>query len=253
DPGDRHPDGDRRQGPRHPDPVPDRGAHALGRWRRDRDRSGRRSVGAAGLEGALADRALAVRGRSRFRVLRRHRNLLRLLPGSQPRAARPDRSPAVRVAGGAAAARPGYNRSIVAMKGIADLARRIDPRRSVAARLLLAFLLTSLIPGALFVLVLERRLTDLHESSVDRLSAVQKAEAAIRINQDVSYRAEWVDRRVKVVEETAWALAEEVRLALTEPALAARPLPAPDGHGHLWNRAPESDTVGFLSKARAKD
>jgi signal transduction histidine kinase/HAMP domain-containing protein len=139
------------------------------------------------------------------------------------------------------------------MKAIEGVAKRLDPRRSVAARLLLAFFLTSFIPGAVFVFVLERRLTDLQESSVQRLSAVKVAEAAIRIKQDAAYRAEWIERRVKSAEETGWLLAGEVGRLLTAPGAPSRPLPQPDGDGDVWNRKPEDDTVGFLSRARADD
>ena len=139
------------------------------------------------------------------------------------------------------------------MKSIKSFAKRLDPRRSIASRLLLLFFLTSLIPGALFILVLERRLTDLQESSVQRLAAVRVADAAIRIKQDARYRAGWIERRVKVAEETAWSLAEEVGALLTEPGAPARPLPPPDPDGRVWNRKPEDGTVGFLSRARASD
>ena len=139
------------------------------------------------------------------------------------------------------------------MKALEGVARRLDPRRSVAARLLLAFLLTSLVPGAVFVFVLQRRLTDLQDSSLQRLSAVKVAEAAVRLNQDTGQRAEWIDRRVKTVEETGWALVDEVRLLLAGEGGSAQPLPPPDEHGHLWNRSPESDSVGLLIRSRATD
>jgi signal transduction histidine kinase len=136
---------------------------------------------------------------------------------------------------------------------IKGAAKRLDPRRSLAARLLLAFLFTSFLPGAVFLFLLDRRLTDLQESSLQRRSIAKVAEAAIRINQDARYRAEWIERRVKTTEETAWSLAEELRILLTEPRASTRPLPPPDPDGRVWNRKPEDDTVGLLSRAGAND
>ena len=136
------------------------------------------------------------------------------------------------------------------MKSLPALAR-LDPRRSVAARLLLAFFVTSVVPGAVFVIVLERRLTDLQEMSVGRLTAVKVAEAGIRNQQDAAHRAEIVDKRVKTAEEAGWAVADQVHVLLTEPGVSGRPLPPPDEHGHVWNRRPEDDTVGILTRGHA--
>lgn len=141
------------------------------------------------------------------------------------------------------------------MKMFERVARRLDPRRSVAARLLFAFFLTSFIPALVFMFVFVRRLSDLQESSSQSLSAVKVAEAAIRINQDAAYRAEWLERRAKTAEEAAWSVADLVHSALTwtvAPGLA-RELPPPDEHGHIWNRDPEIDSVGFLQRSRALD
>jgi signal transduction histidine kinase len=139
------------------------------------------------------------------------------------------------------------------MKLIERLRKRLDPRRSVAARLLLAFALLWFVPAVVFVIVLERRLTDLQESSSQRLSAVKVAEASIRIGQDAAYRAEYVDRRVKLAEESVWVLADEARVLLEEPKGPERKLPAADEHGHVWNREPEEDSVGYLMASRARD
>jgi signal transduction histidine kinase/HAMP domain-containing protein len=139
------------------------------------------------------------------------------------------------------------------MKAIERFAKRLDPRRSVAARLLVAFGLLWLVPSAVFVFVLERRLTDLQETSSQRLEAVKVAEAAIRIGQDASYRAEWVGRRVKMAEESAWVLADEARVLLEETGKPERGLPSPDDHGHIWNREDESGSVGYLMASRAHD
>jgi signal transduction histidine kinase len=139
------------------------------------------------------------------------------------------------------------------MKTLERVARRLDPRRSVAGRLLFAFFLTSFIPAAVFMFVFARRLSDLQESSLQRLSAVKVAEAGIRIDQDASYRAEWLERRVKTAEETAWSLAGVVQAALmgTVAPGPARGLPPPDEHGHVWNTVPEVDSVGFLQRSQA--
>ncbi|MGH9317835.1 MAG: ATP-binding protein [Thermoanaerobaculia bacterium] len=58
-----------------------------------------------------------------------------------------------------------------ALKAFAHLRRTLDPRRSVAARLLFGFFLAFLIPATVFVFLLERRLTDLQGNSVERLTA----------------------------------------------------------------------------------
>ena len=65
--------------------------------RRGRDRARHRRVAVPGVEGALADPAVPGRRRPRLRLLRGDRHLLRLLPGPQGVAARPDRGAAVRV------------------------------------------------------------------------------------------------------------------------------------------------------------
>ena len=141
------------------------------------------------------------------------------------------------------------------MKTLERLVRRLDPRRSVAARLLFAFFLTSFIPAAVFMFVFARRLSDLQESSLQRLSYVKVAEAPIRIRQDASYRTEWLERRVKTAEEAAWSMAGLVQVALTGNILpkTLKGLPEPDEHGHVWNRMPEMDSVGFLQGSRARD
>ena len=139
------------------------------------------------------------------------------------------------------------------MKTFERVARRLDPRRSVAARLLFAFFLTSFIPASVFMFVFSRRLSDLQESSLQRLSTVKVAEAAIRINQDASYRAEWLERRVKTAEESAWAVATLAQAALSGFAAPGQALPSPDEHGHVWNRMPEADSVGFLQRSRSAD
>ncbi|HSP93052.1 MAG TPA: ATP-binding protein [Thermoanaerobaculia bacterium] len=69
------------------------------------------------------------------------------------------------------------------MSVFARVRRAVDPRRSFGARLLLGFSLTFLILGALAVLLLSRKLTDLQDQSVQRLSEVRRSEAPARLRQ----------------------------------------------------------------------
>jgi len=66
----------------------------------------------------------------------------------------------------------------VAMSVIARLREAIDPRRSIGARLLFGFFLAFLIPGAVFVLLLSRKLSGLQQQSLDRLAGVRLAQAS---------------------------------------------------------------------------
>src|SRR5437899_1802111 len=103
------------------------------------------------------------------------------------------------------------------VKLLAQLQVWLDPRRSLAARLLFGLFLAFLIPGAVFVLLLQRRVRDLHDSSLQRCAAVRRVQSSIQLKQDASLRAEWIERRVAAVEEGAWSLAAATRLALTAP------------------------------------
>ena len=69
------------------------------------------------------------------------------------------------------------------MSVFARVRRAVDPRRSFGARLLLGFSLTFLILGALAVLLLSRKLTDLQDQSVQRLSEVRRTEARAQLRQ----------------------------------------------------------------------
>ena len=123
--------------------------------------------------------------------------------------------------------------------------RRLDPRKSIAARLLFGFFLAFLLPGSVFVFLMQRRLTALEADSAEQVAAVRVSEAEMRVEQDVGFRAEWVERRARVAEESAWSLATAAALALAgdlaAPAEASR-LPA-DPHGHLWTEIPEEESV----------
>jgi signal transduction histidine kinase/HAMP domain-containing protein len=128
--------------------------------------------------------------------------------------------------------------------------RRLDPRRSVAARLLLGFSLAFLLPGSVFVLLIQRKLSTLESSSAEQIAAVRVAESSTRVAQDASFRAEWIESRARTAEEAAWALASSARRALvTEaevPDVGGAPL-TPDGRGRLWTAVPEEDSVGLIS------
>ncbi len=69
------------------------------------------------------------------------------------------------------------------MSVFARVRRAVDPRRSFGARLLLGFSLPFLIPGALAVLLLSRKLTDLQDQSAQRLSEVRRSQAPARVRQ----------------------------------------------------------------------
>jgi signal transduction histidine kinase/HAMP domain-containing protein len=64
--------------------------------------------------------------------------------------------------------------------------RAMDPWRSFGARLLLAFSLTFLIPGALAVMLLSGKLTDLQDQSVQRLQAVQGGHTLAQLRQGIA-------------------------------------------------------------------
>jgi len=127
--------------------------------------------------------------------------------------------------------------------------RRFDPRRSIAARLLLAFFLAFLLPGSAFVLLIQKRLTELQAAAAVQVGAVRVAEADMRLSQDGSFRAEWVERRARVAEEAAWSIAAAATLALegelSVSGGASRLSTDPDGH--VWTPIPEEESVAFVS------
>ena len=127
--------------------------------------------------------------------------------------------------------------------------RRLDPRKSIAARLLFGFFLAFLLPGSAFVFLMQRRLTALAADSAAQVAAVRVSEAEMRVEQDIGFRAEWVERRARVAEESAWSLATAAGLALggdLAPAPGASRL-APDAHGHVWTQIPEEESMAFVS------
>jgi signal transduction histidine kinase/HAMP domain-containing protein len=130
--------------------------------------------------------------------------------------------------------------------------RRLDPRTSIAARLLLGFFLAFLLPGSLFVFLTQRRLSSLQAASADQVAAVRVAETQMRMGQDVAFRAEWIDRRARVAEEAAWVLADAVAGALLAPGGEESSRLVPDREGHLWTEVAEDDSVAVVS-TRAPD
>ncbi|MGE5277421.1 MAG: ATP-binding protein [Acidobacteriota bacterium] len=141
------------------------------------------------------------------------------------------------------------------MTVLARIWRRLDPRRRLAARLLLALFLAFALPGAALVFLLERRLAALQEASAARVSAGHLASATMRLQQDAEMRAERMDRGARVAEEAAWSLAGVAGAALSSSSPAAPPgeLPPADEHGHVWNRAPGSPCLAYLSLERSRD
>ena len=126
--------------------------------------------------------------------------------------------------------------------------RRLDPRASLAARLLLATFLAFLLPAVVFIALIQRRLAGMQAASANEVAAVRVTEASSRMAQDASFRAEWIEKRAQVVEEAGWSLAAAASEALagrgfSEPVV----VPAPDSHGHLWTPVPENETVALIS------
>jgi signal transduction histidine kinase/HAMP domain-containing protein len=138
------------------------------------------------------------------------------------------------------------------MTPVARLWRSLDPRRSLAARLLWGSFLAFFIPGTVFVVLLVNQLRALEESAAHVFAASREAEAAMRLRQDALFRAEWLERRAQTAQEAAWSLAGAVQHALEEDLsdTAAFGFLAGDDHGHLWTRSPEEDSVAFISSAR---
>ncbi len=144
---------------------------------------------------------------------------------------------------------PGIGRPLL---NFARLRRTLSPRRSLAARLLFGFFLAFLIPGALIVFILMRRLTELKDNSVQQLTAARIAQASVQIQQDAGFRAEWIDRRAAVAEEAAWSIATALTQAFASPAPPGE-LPPLDADGHIWNPFPAEDTVAFIEDAHEAD
>src|SRR5260370_41047360 len=91
------------------------------------------------------------------------------------------------------------------MKPPARLWRTVDPRRSIRSRLLFGFFLAFLIPGAVFVLVLSRKLTALQEQSLDRLASLRRVGGSAPAGGGDGFRRPPVDDPVRVVAAGACA------------------------------------------------
>ncbi|HVE66365.1 MAG TPA: hypothetical protein VNC59_07275, partial [Thermoanaerobaculia bacterium] len=126
--------------------------------------------------------------------------------------------------------------------------RRLDPRSSVASRLLLGFFLAFCIPGGAFVFLLERRLSELEGLSARRLAEVRIGGVTRRMTQDAHFRAQWIDRRAQTLEDAITGLAEAARLSLSSrsPAEWGNPTVGIGARGSLWTLRPDRGTVAWL-------
>ncbi len=132
--------------------------------------------------------------------------------------------------------------------------RRLDPRTSIAARLLFGFSLAFLLPGILFVFLTQRRLSNLQAASAVQVAAIRVAETQMRMAQDTAFRAEWVDQRARGSEEGAWVLADAVAEALSGERGMEGPVSrlAADRDGRVWTEIPEEESLALVS-SRAPD
>lgn len=139
------------------------------------------------------------------------------------------------------------------MRALTRLARRLDPRRSLAARLLFGFFLAFLIPGTIFVFLLEKRLSELRDNAVQQLAAVRLAQTSMQLQQDASFRAESMDRRAGILEEAAWSLANAAALALEGGLETANSTPPNrDDDGHVWTQSSEADSMSYIRQDRVQ-
>ncbi|HEY3170567.1 MAG TPA: hypothetical protein VGK08_06155, partial [Thermoanaerobaculia bacterium] len=140
------------------------------------------------------------------------------------------------------------------MTWIASLLRRLDPRSSVASRLLLGYFLAFCIPGAAFVFLLEKRLSQLEHASARELATIRISDAVVRLTQDARFRAEWIDRRVRLVEEAGSVLADALELALAGPAAVEDRTPvAADSRDRTWVVGRASGSTELLLAERAEN
>ena len=107
------------------------------------------------------------------------------------------------------------------MSALRVLWRKLDPRSSVASRLLLGFLLAFCVPGGAFVFLLEQRLSELQRGSARQVEGIRVADALGRLSQDVRFRTDWMERRALMTEEAAANLSDALELALQQPAASA--------------------------------
>ena len=105
--------------------------------------------------------------------------------------------------------------------------RRLDPRVSIASRLLLGFLLAFCIPGGAFVFLLEQRLSELEHASGRQLAGIRVSDALRRLQADTRFRAEWMDRRARLVEDAALTIADSTSAALARPVPPVERFPEP--------------------------
>ena len=139
------------------------------------------------------------------------------------------------------------------MTGTESWWHKLDPRTSVASRLLLGLFLAFCIPGGAFVFLLERRLSEIERVSVRRLAGVRVADATQRVEQDARFRAEWIDRGARLLEEAALSLAATMKIELTANELPPRISLTRDPIGLVWTPSDETGTVGWLGPGRASD
>jgi signal transduction histidine kinase len=112
--------------------------------------------------------------------------------------------------------------------------RRLDPRSSVASRLLLGFLLAFCIPGGALVFLLERRLSQLERDTSEQFVEARIADAIVHVAQDARSRAEGIDRRAGRVQEATAALAGAFRQAArSRGGIPASPPGDGQEHGRL--------------------
>ncbi|MDQ5873055.1 MAG: hypothetical protein M3547_12720, partial [Acidobacteriota bacterium] len=132
--------------------------------------------------------------------------------------------------------------------------RRLDPRSSVASRLLLGFFLAFCIPGGAFVFLLERRLSELEGFSTRQLADVRIGGVTRRMAQDAHFRAQWIDRRAQILEDSVTGLAEAAKVALTSKSAVpwGNPTVGIDPRGRIWTPRPDRGTVAWLGGPRRR-
>jgi signal transduction histidine kinase/PAS domain-containing protein len=128
----------------------------------------------------------------------------------------------------------------------------LDPRRSMAARVVWGFIFFIVIPGTIVDLLLLNKLKRLEKSSVQVLTTSRVADASIRVASDATFRAEWLERRAQIAQEAAHSLASAAAVALTEPGPSVGDQRVtPDAHGHLWTEQAQDDSVAYVSTKAA--
>ena len=243
---DRHPHGDRREGPRHPHAVPDRGARrSRSRAARSGSRSGSAPRGSS--RGRRSWPIVLVAGRRRCsRSASRRRSAS---SSASTRRARRRGSIRSRRCGTSSGARPGrYNPSVTPVP-FERLWRRLDPRKSIAARLLFGFFLAFLLPGSVV------RLS--HAAAPDgaarrtrpsRSRRCASSEAEMRVAQDVAF-PRGVDRAPRAGGRGGRLVARDrgarwrSRATSRRPAEPSRPDRGPARP--LWTEIPEEESVAL--------